>query len=112
MLASYDGGTPVAEVLIKDPELYYGLARVQWLAGLPYAEIRDDLLHCDFLPAQLIRFFLSVLGIECTSPLSIRYVRGVFFQGVPLPEELVRGASPDWRFPAQPVLPETAGAVA
>ena len=112
VLATYDGGTPVAEVLIEHPELYYGIARVQWLAGLPYAEIRDNLLHRDFLPAQLIRFFLSVLGIECTSPLSIRYVRGVFFQGVPLPEDLMRGASPDWRFPAQPVLSDTAGAVA
>jgi hypothetical protein len=36
----------------------------------------------------------------------------VFFQGVPLPEDLMRGASPDWRFPAQPMLPDIAGAVA
>ena len=112
VLATYEGGTPVAEVLVEHPELYYGLARVQYLAGLPYAEIRDNLLHRDFLPAHLIRFFVSVLGIECTSPLSIRYVRGVFFQGIPLPEELVRGASPDWRFPAQPVLSDVEGAVA
>ena len=36
VLATYDGGTPVAEVLIEHPELHYGLARVQYLAGLPY----------------------------------------------------------------------------
>jgi len=24
------------------PDLFYGLARVQYLAGLPYAEIRDN----------------------------------------------------------------------
>ena len=104
VLAAYEGGATVAEVLMDHPELYYGVARVQYLAGLPYAEIRDNLLHRDFVPAHLIRFFLSVLGIECTSPLSIRYVRGVFFQGIPLPEEIARGASPDWRFPMQPVL--------
>jgi len=30
--------------------------------------------------------------------LSIRYVRGVFFQGMPLPAELIAGAEADWRF--------------
>lgn len=112
VLATYDGDAPVAEVLIDHPDLYYGLARVQYLAGRPYAEIRDNLLHKDFLPAHLIRFFLSVLGIECTTPLSIRYVRGVFFQGVPLPEDLLRGAEPDWRFPAAPVQAHAEGAAA
>jgi len=71
---------------------------VQYLARLPYAEIRDNLVHRDFCPAQLIRFFLAVLGLECPSPLSIRYVRGVFFQGMPLPAELIAGAEADWRF--------------
>ena len=112
VLASYGSSVPVAEVLIEHPELFYGLARVQYLAGLPYAEIRDNLLHRDFLPAYLIRFFLSALGIECTTPLSIRYVRGVFFQGIPLPEELARGARADWRFPRQPVPSEIEGAAA
>lgn len=112
VLATYEGSTTVAEVLMGHPELYYGVARVQYLAGLPYAEIRDNLLHRDFVPAHLIRFFLSVLGIECTSPLSIRYVRGVFFQGVPLPEEIARGASLEWRFPEQPTLSTAEGAAA
>lgn len=102
VLATYDRDTPVAEVLVDRPDLFYGIARVQYLAKLPYAEIRDNLIDRDFIPAQLIRFFLSVLGMECTTPLSIRYVRGVFFQGMPLPEEIGTGIADDWRFPVQP----------
>ena len=99
-LAAYPSQTPIANVLLERPDLYYGIARVQYLAGLPYAEIRDNLIDRSFIPAQLIRFFLSVLGMECTTPLSIRYVRGVFFQGMPLPDEI--GASTgDWKFPVQ-----------
>lgn len=99
VLAAYPPDTPVAEVLMDEPELFYGLARVQYLDGLPYAEIRDNIIDREFIPAHLIRFFLSVLGMECTTPLSIRYVRGVFFQGMPLPDELSGGADEDWKFP-------------
>jgi hypothetical protein len=106
VLASYAPEKSAAEVLIDRPDLFYGLARVQYLAGLPYAEIRDNLLDRDFIPAQLIRFFLSALGMECTTPLSIRYVRGVFFQGMPLPDEVRAGAVDDWKFPVQPRMVE------
>jgi hypothetical protein len=99
VLASYEDDTIVAELLCDHPDLSYGVARAQYLADLPYAEIRDNLLHREFLPAHLIRFYLAVLGIECTSPLSIRYVRGVFFQGLPLPEEIASGVGDDWMFP-------------
>lgn len=101
-LTSYEDETPVAELVADQPDLFYAVSRAQYLEPLPYAEIRGNLIHRDFIPAHLIRFFLSVLGIECTNPLSIRYVRGVFFQGMPLPDELARGADPDWIFPLQP----------
>jgi hypothetical protein len=106
VLASYSPKTPIAELLVDKPDLFYGLARVQYLAGLPYAEIRDNLIDRDFIPAHLIRFFLSVLGMECTTPLSIRYVRGVFFQGMPLPEDIRKGTAGDWKFPLQPRMLE------
>ncbi|MGV6874126.1 hypothetical protein ACUSIJ_15745 [Pseudochelatococcus sp. B33] len=108
VLASYPAETPLAEVLLDRPDLYYGAARVQYLAGVPYAEIRDNLIDRDFIPAHLIRFFLSVLGMECTTPLSIRYVRGVFFQGMPLPEDISGGTVDDWKFPLQPHVPQKA----
>jgi hypothetical protein len=97
--ATFPDDATVADMLVAEPDLYYAIARVQYLSGLPYAEIRDNLLHRDFLPAYLIRFFLAMLGIDGSNPLSIRYVRGVFFQGLPLPEDLKDGLGEHWRFP-------------
>ena len=47
---------------------------------------------------------LAVLGMECTNPLSIRYVRGVFFQGMPLADDLAGATDAFWPFPPEPVL--------
>jgi hypothetical protein len=102
LLACYDDDTPVAELVADVPESAFAISRVQYLAGLPYCEIRGGIIDRDFLPSHLIRFFLAALGMECTNPLSIRYVRGVFFPGMPLPEDLARGADPDWVFPRIP----------
>jgi hypothetical protein len=104
VLACHDDDDPVAEVVADLPEIAFAVSRVQYLAGLPYCEIRGGLIDRDFLPAHLIRFFLSVLGMECTNPLSIRYVRGVFFPGMPLPADLARGTTEDWTFPHLPQL--------
>ncbi len=102
-LTCYEDDDPVAELVADLPEMAFALSRAQYLDNLPYCEIRGSLLDRDFIPAHLIRFFLSVLGMECASPLSIRYVRGVFFPGMPLPTELIDGANPDWIFPAPPL---------
>jgi len=104
VLACYPDDATVAEMVADTPDLAFAASRVQYLAGLPYCEIRGGLIDRDFLPAHLIRFFLAALGMECTNPLSIRYVRGVFFPGMPLPAELERGASEDWTFPLIPQL--------
>jgi hypothetical protein len=112
VLTLYADDRRVAEVVSDTPDLAFAVSRVQYLADLPYAEIRDNLIHKDFIPAHLIRFFLAALGMECTNPLSIRYVRGVFFQGMPLPEEIARGAAEDWIFPMQPGTSALKGATA
>ena len=104
VLACYKDADPVAEVIADVPELAFAASRVQYVADLPYCEIRGGLIDKDFIPAHLIRFFLAALGMECTNPLSIRYVRGVFFPGMPLPDDLERGASQDWTFPRIPQL--------
>ena len=101
-LTCYDDRDPIAEVVADMPESAFALSRLQYLATLPYCEIRGSIVDRDFIPAHLIRFFLGVLGMECTNPLSIRYVRGVFFPGMPLPAELARGADEDWTFPTPP----------
>ena len=101
-LRNYHKQDFVAEVIADAPELAYGISRVQYLADIPFAEIRGNLVAREFVPAELIRFLLATLGLECASPLSVQYVRGVFFQGMPLAEEVAHGAAQDWQFPIPP----------
>ncbi|WP_407496705.1 hypothetical protein [Pseudooceanicola sp. MF1-13] len=88
-LTAYADDAPVADVVLGAPDLHFAIRRVQYLDGLPYAEIRDSIAHRDFLPANLIRFFLGSLGIRGAVPLSMRYVRGTFYQNQPLPNEFL-----------------------
>jgi hypothetical protein len=88
VLTGYEDDTPVGDILLDMPELHFAISRVQYLDGVLYAEIRDSLAHRDFIPANMIRFFLASLGIRGATPLSIRYVRGTFFQNAPLPSDL------------------------
>jgi len=88
VLSTYEDDVRVGVIVLHHPDLHFAISRVQYLDGLPYAEIRDCLADSEFLPSQLIRFFLASLGIRSSTPLSIRYVRGTFFQGAPLPEDL------------------------
>ena len=108
LLAAHEDTTQIAALIAEQPDIAHAVARVQCLAGLPYAEIRGNLIDADFLPSQHIRFFLASLGIECGNPLSIRYVRGVFFQGMRLPSEIAEGTDDDWALPRQPALVEAA----
>lgn len=89
VLTAYGDDARAGDIVLDHPDLHYAISRVQYLDGLPYAEIRDSIAHRDFLPADLIRFYLASLGIRNATPLSIRYVRGTFFQRQPLPEDLV-----------------------
>ena len=98
-LANYPDDMLMAEVIADDPALHFVTARVQTLCDHPYAEIRGNLVDEDTAASDLIRFYLATLGMEFTSPLSKRYVRGVFLQGMPSRQELAEGASPDWTFP-------------
>ncbi|MBX9451616.1 MAG: hypothetical protein KL801_07155 [Mesorhizobium sp.] len=92
VLVSRSDSERVGDVVLDHPDLHYAISRVQYLDGLAYAEIRDPIAHRDFLPANLIRFFLASLGVRGATPLSIRYVRGTFFQDQPLPSDLRHGA--------------------
>lgn len=92
VLTAYEDGATAADVVLDQPDLHFAISRVQYLDGVAYAEIRDPIAHRDFLPSDLIRFFLASLGVRGATPLSIRYVRGTFFQNVPLPQDLKSSA--------------------
>lgn len=99
VLAAYDDALPVAEAVADFPEIAFAASRIQYMADLPYGEIRGNIVDRAFLPAHLIRYYLAVLGMDLSAPLSIRYVRGVFMPGMPLAHEIAAGASEDWVFP-------------
>lgn len=98
VLSSYDDETPMALVVADFPDLAYVVARLQSMAGRPYKEIHDNLLAKDFRPSHLIRFYLAILGLEFTYPLSVRWVPGVLFQGFPTWREVAAGTTDDWKF--------------
>ncbi|APH71663.1 hypothetical protein [Aquibium oceanicum] len=87
VLVSHADDDRAGDVVLEHPDIHYAMSRAQYLDRLPYAEIRDPIAHRDFIPADLIRFFLASLGIRGATPLSIRYVRGTFFQDHPVPSE-------------------------
>ena len=95
VLTAYDDADRAGDVALDHPDLHFAMSRIQYLDGLPYAEIRDSIAHRDFLPSDLIRFFLASLGIRGATPLSIRYVRGTFFQTQPLPGDFLNAALAD-----------------
>jgi hypothetical protein len=92
--------TTVGEFLLGDPEHTLAVQRVQTAEDNPYSEVHADICAEDFLASDGIRTFLAILGLETATPASRRWVRGVFFRGAPLPEDLEQGIEEDWRFPA------------
>jgi hypothetical protein len=93
---------PVAAFLLAHPEHRHWVARVQSLAPLGYAEIRDNLLDRACLPIDILRCKLAFFGAARFDPKSDRWVRVTLFQGAPLADELGRADADDWAFAAIP----------
>ena len=103
-LAAHDSSDPVAHFLLFHPQLRDLVQSVQSMLGHRYSFVRMNMKHRDFSPMPLTRFVLQALkGMEKTTLLSDRWVRGTFLQGAPTAEEISTGtASPDWVYPACP----------
>ena len=89
----------VGEFLLAEPNWRGILRRVQSLADLQYAEIRDNLLGRECLPVDLLRCKLSIFGAAKFDPKSDRWTRITLFQGAPMIEELADAGADDWAFP-------------
>jgi len=96
------GTMTTAAFLLLHPGHRFMAERVQSLAGLPYGEIRGHVSHARFQPCHLIRFALSLLGMEDFDPRSSLWVRGTFLQGAPIAEDLAQGREDDWIYPLEP----------
>ena len=97
-------GARVAEFLLGHPQHRFTVERVQAIARAPYGEVRGHVTHRDFQPCHLIRFALSLLGMEDFDPRSKLWVRGTFLQGAPTAEDLAAGHEGDWIYPLKPEL--------
>ena len=87
-LNKYDDKTTTAEFLIFRPEFRRIVRRIQTLANLPYAEIRDNLIGAGCEPIDILRCKLSIFGATKFDPKSKLWTRITLFQGAPLPDEL------------------------
>lgn len=73
----------VGEWLLNVPEQTALVARVQLADEMPYTEIHGNLVSAQFVPSDLIRFFLSALGMRRVLPASDLWLGGVFLAGSP-----------------------------
>ncbi len=91
-------------LLFARPDLRYAVERVQSTEGYEHGEVRANIIDAAFEPCHLIRFLLTVYGMEKLDPQSRLWVRGTFLQGAPLPEDIAAGNEGDWMYPLRPKL--------
>lgn len=87
-LAGWPDNEALARFLLAKPEHRHTVRRIQMLHGLPYGEIRDNLLDAGMLPIDILRCKLAFFGATRFDPRSDRWVRISLFQGMPYPDEV------------------------
>ena len=78
------------------------MRRIQTLAELPYAEIRDNLISSGCEPIDILRCKLSIFGATKFDPKSKLWTRITLFQGASLYDELKMPEADDWFAPIFP----------
>lgn len=101
-LAAAPPDATLAQFLLGAPWHRGVLVRALGLSGVPYGEVRTNLLAADFLPLHLQRFQLAVYGMENFSPQSTDWLRVTLYSGAPRAAEVRRGVDDDWLFPLKP----------
>ncbi|QPM90883.1 hypothetical protein [Pseudooceanicola algae] len=100
-LAGVPADTSIARFLVAHPDLRQITTRVQSLAGMTYHSPHANIMAADFVPAHITKCLNSGLhGLDKTVDSLDRVIRGILFQGAPLPEEVMAGtACADWSAP-------------
>lgn len=94
--------TIVAAFLLRHPQHRHTVRRVQSIAGLDYAEVRDNLVADGVRPVDLLRFKLAFFGASKFDPKSDLWTRITLFQGAPQPDELADADPDGWAFAVRP----------
>ncbi len=96
LLRDLDGATgPVWRFLLTRPHHRDAMRRVQALLRNPYSEIRDNLIHADTAPIDMLRFKLAMFGASKFDPKSKLWTRITLFAGAPLAEDIAAGTAVD-----------------
>ena len=106
-LVKYDNDSPgqdVAHFILKNPTYSGIVVRIQTMGQCRYGDIRENLIHKDVLPIQLLRCKLSFFGVSKFDPRSRLWVRNTMFQGAPLISDFGRDDGDNWQFPIKPRL--------
>ena len=69
-----------------------------------YGDIRENLVHKDVLPINLLRCKLSFFGVSKFDPRSRLWVRNTMYQGAPLVDDFGKPFSDNWHFPIKPAF--------
>ena len=88
----------VAEYLLSNPRFRGIIKRIQSLSNYPHAEIRDNILHKNTHPIDMLRFKLSFFGANRYDPKSDRWLRVTFFSGAPYLSDLSQKNVDSWGF--------------
>ncbi|MEJ6388059.1 hypothetical protein [Gymnodinialimonas ulvae] len=100
LYAALDGETgPVAGFLLRHPEHRHTVRRLQIAETHAYAEVRDNTIHADMAPIDLLRAKLSFFGATRFDPRSDRWLRITMFQNAPFPKELSEADPDGWCYP-------------
>lgn len=87
-LTGWPEGEGLARFLLAQPDHRHTVRRIQMLHGMPYAEIRDNLLDAGMLPIDILRCKLAFFGATRFDPRSDRWVRISLFQDMLYPDEV------------------------
>lgn len=98
-LLDQSDSTALGTFLETAPEHRHAVRRAQIAARLPFAEVRDNTIHADMLPIDLLRFKLAFFGARHFDPRSDRWVRINMFAGAPFPHELTARNADNWFYP-------------
>ena len=106
-LCQYDHDNPnknIAHFIVKNPTYNGIVARIQTMSQSFYGDIRENLVHKDVLPINLLRCKLSFFGVSKFDPRSRLWVRNTMFQGAPLFDDFGKPFLDDWHFPLKPAF--------
>ena len=88
----------VSEYLLSKSRFRGIIKRIQSLTNYPFAEIKDNILHKNTHPIDMLRFKLSFFGANRYDPKSDRWLRVTFFSGAPYLSDLSKKNVDSWGF--------------